>query len=133
MGPLATPLDSQNQQSPFHGVPPTTCFVPSNDLCTDHILMQVSKNLQTNFIPSRLPWLLAHASPIREPHGRSGFALHTVASFHRPELHHYYGIICHLTPLRVLLDSSLISPIRAVIIGCRNGIRLPRLRRTPCE
>lgn len=34
--------------------------------------------------------------------GHSGFILHTITGFHRPELHHYYGFICHLTPAQVL-------------------------------
>lgn len=34
--------------------------------------------------------------------GHSGFILHTITGFHRPELDHYYGIICHLTPTSLL-------------------------------
>ncbi|HBH30473.1 MAG TPA: hypothetical protein DDX81_01000 [Desulfofustis sp.] len=63
---------------------------------------------------------------------RSGFPLHTVTSFHRPELQHYCGIICHLTPHRQALSLLLYSPDPPVI-QAGNDARLPRLRRTPCE
>ena len=36
-----------------------------------------------------------------------GFVLQTVASFHRPRLAHYYGIIRHLTPHGPVLESPL--------------------------
>ena len=44
---------------------------------------------------------------------RHGFALQTVASFQRPRLTHYYGIICHLTshgwPLELPLAAALLA------------------------
>ena len=67
------------------------------------------------------------------PSGRLGFILRTVTSFHRPKLHHYYGIICHLTSLRLALSCLLYLPIPAFSLTYGNNIRLPRLRRIPCE
>ena len=54
VGASATPLNSQNQQSSFHGVPLIACLVPSNDLCPDCMVYQAPENLQINFIPSQL-------------------------------------------------------------------------------
>ena len=68
-----------------------------------------------------------------KPPGHPGFTLHTVTSFHRPELQHYYGIICHLTLHRSALSLLLYLPIPAYTLTYGNNIRLPRLRRTPCE
>lgn len=125
-----TPMNSQNRQTAFHSLPPAMCPVSSDSLCSNHMLGYDSENFQINFIPSQPVPLLAYTSPqqTRLP-GHPGFTLHTVTSFHRPGFHHYYGIICHLTPLRQALDSSLYLPIPT----CGNDIRLPRLRRTPCK
>jgi hypothetical protein len=68
-----------------------------------------------------------------KPPGRSGFTLHTVTSFHRPELQHYYGFICHLTSLRSASSFLLNLPIHAHALTYWNNIRLPRLRRIPGE
>jgi hypothetical protein len=43
---------------------------------------------------------------------RRGFLLHTVTRLLRPRLTHYYGIICHLTPLRLPLELPLEAPYR---------------------
>ena len=56
-------LNSQNQQSSFHGVPLIACLVPSNDLCPDCMVYQAPENLQINFIPSQLIWLLDISAP----------------------------------------------------------------------
>ncbi len=45
-----------------------------------------------------------------------------------PELPHYYGLICHLTPHRSASDLSLYLTIPFGV-----GIRLPRLSCAPCE
>ena len=71
--------------------------------------------------------------PVNKIQGHSGFILHTVTSFHRPEFHHYYGFICHLTLLRLTSSCLLCLPIHAATLTYRNNARLPRLRRTPCE
>lgn len=68
-----------------------------------------------------------------KPPSHPGFSLHTVTSFHRPRLQHYYGIICHLSSLRSALSCLLNLPIPATTLTYGNNIRLPRLRRTPCE
>ncbi len=68
-----------------------------------------------------------------KPPSHPGFTLHTVTSFHRPELQHYYGIICHLTSLQSALSFLLNLPIPQATSTYKNNIRLPRLRRTPCE
>ena len=54
--------------------------------------------------------------------GRSGFLLHTVTRFLRPELQHYYGFICHLAPTSTLAFTLAQC---ALTSGC--GVRLPRL------
>jgi len=43
---------------------------------------------------------------------RPGFFLQSVNSFLRPELLHYYGFICHLTPLRMTSILLLCLPGR---------------------
>ena len=69
---------------------------------------KASKNLQIDFIPSQPIWLLTHIGPQRtKPPGHPGFTLQSVTSFHGPEFHNYYGIICHLTPLRLTLGLPL--------------------------
>lgn len=40
-----------------------------------------------------------------------GFTLHTITGFHWPSVHHYYGIICHLT-LTLFLNYFLIKASR---------------------
>jgi len=129
-GHTVTPLNGSMTAEGSHSVPPVTCPDPSASLCSALLFPQPLKNLQINFIPSQLTWLLAHISPQRtRPLDHPGFTLHAVARLHWPGLQHYYGIICHLTPLRLALDLSLNLPIH----DRWNGIRLPRLRRTPCE
>ena len=48
------------------------------------------------------PAYASAGTPAPPARGRSGFALHTVTGLHRPELHHYYGVICHLAPITAL-------------------------------
>ena len=67
-----------------------------------------------------------------KPSSHPGFTLHTVTSFPRPGLQHYYGIICHLTSLRSALSCLLSLPIPANTSTYGNNARLPRLRRAPC-
>jgi len=65
---------------------------------------------------------LGKANPSTSGSGRSGFALHTVTGLHRPELHHYYGVICtsphHCLGLRLEALTAL---------SMSTGVRLPRL------
>ena len=75
----------------------------------------------------------SHQPHTNKPYGRLGFILHTVTSFHRPRLHNYYGIICHLTSLQAVLSFLLNLPIPAFAMTYGNNTRLPRLRRTPYE
>ena len=125
-------MANQNRQSSFHGVPPTTCLVSSNNLQPELMHRKTSNTLQIDFIPSQLIWLLAHISPRRTmPPGHPGFTLQSVTSFHRPGLHNYYGIICHLTPLRLTSGPPLRLPFPEK--NFRNDIRFPRLKQTPCE
>ncbi len=93
---------------------------------------KTSKKLQIDFIPSQPIWLLTHISPRQTlPSGHPGFTLQSVTSFQRPGFHNYYGIICHLTPLRSTLGLPLCLSFPEKEF--KNDIRLPRLRRTPCE
>lgn len=87
----------------------------SHGLCPQSLLCLISFNrffreLHPFARPVRLLTLLA---PRQEPPGRLGFILHTVAGLHRPKLHHYYGLICHLTPH----NSSLESPLEGRLLA----------------
>jgi len=129
-----TPLNSQKQQSTFHGVPLLTRLVPSDDLCSGYMVMQGSAKPSNKLHPFATDMAFGSRQPrTNKPSGRLGFILHTVTSFHRPRLHHYYGIICHLTSLRSALSYLLNLPIPATTLAYGNNIRLPRLRLTPCE
>ena len=108
IAPWGTPLNGLNQQCMFHYLPPIKCPAPSSSLCPARSSFTTSKNIQIYFLPSHLTRLLTLASPCKPS---CSFTLHTVTSFHRPELHHYYGFICHLTPHRIILSFPLISPI----------------------
>ena len=55
--------------------------------------------------------------------GQSGFPLHTITGFHRPDLTHYYGLICHLAPTRALVFTLRLCFRH--LPGC--GVRLPQL------
>jgi len=102
-------VNSQNQQRASHGIPLITCLIPSDDLCSIFLLKTDSKNLQINFIPSQSIRLLTRINPRRTPpSGHSGFILHAVTRLHRPELQHYYGIICHLPLFRKVLGFLLV-------------------------
>ena len=52
---------------------------------------------------------------------RHGFLLHTVTRLLRPQLPHYYGFICHLTPRQLLLELPLEVTYRShrLYVGCR--------------
>ena len=106
------------------------CPVPSDGLCPES--RPFSFRLPSNELPPFAPrqgfWRLT--SPADQAAGRPGFLLQTVTSFLRPRLHHYYGFICHLAPLRSTLSFLLNLPIR---ILQRNDTRLPQLPRAPCE
>ena len=61
--------------------------------------------------------------PLNQANGRLSFPLHTVTSFHRPRLNHYYGLLCHLAPTSTL--SFLLC--RCFHHPDEFGVRLPRL------
>ena len=54
-------------------------------------------------------WLIA--PPVNSVTGHPGFILHSVTRLLGPGLTHYYGVICHLTPLRSVLSFLLYLPI----------------------
>ena|GEM_PF-6955459 len=55
-----------------------------------------------------------------------GFILQTVTSFHRPRLTHYYGIICHLTPLQLRLELPLVAALLASHASPMGELTRPR-------
>ncbi len=55
--------------------------------------------------------------------GQLGFTLHTITGFHRPNFTHYYGFICHLTPLNTLSLPLNVNHLLYVSLGAR----LPQL------
>ena len=69
-------------------------------------------------------------SPCEHAAGHPGFILQTVTRFLRPEFLHYYGFICHLTPLRSVSSLLLDFTIRLFV---RNDMRLPQLLTGSCE
>ena len=90
-----------------------------------------SIDLRINFLPSQPRALLASPlAPTNATAGHPGFLLQTVTCFLRPGFPHYYGVICHLTPLR-----SALSFLLYLSIHCfqRNGVRLPQLLTGPCK
>lgn len=91
------------------------------------------ESLRINFLPSQPKALLASPSaPANHAAGRPGFLLQSVTRFHWPGFQHYYGFLCHLTPLRFVLSLLLSSSIRFGHAE-RNGMRLPQLLAVPCE
>jgi len=74
------------------------------------ISTETSNDFLLNFIPSQMLTLLAFPTPhYNQMQCHSGFVLHTITGFHRPELNHYYGIICHPAMHQMILGQSLVS------------------------
>ncbi len=84
---------------------------PDNTLC-----------LLCPFAPPCRFW--RHTVDKTSAHHRSGFVLHTVTRLHGPELHHYYGRICHLT--LTLFSNHFLNPVSGKKTP-RYSARLPRL------
>jgi len=88
------------------------CPAPSGGLCPE--LHPFSFRFPSNELPPFAQrqgfWRLT--PPADQAAGRPGFLLQTVTSFLRPGLRHYYGVICHLAPLRSTLSFLLSLPIR---------------------
>ena len=68
--------------------------------------------------------LLAIDRPREQVAGQSGFTLHTLTGFHRPDLHHYYGFICH--PARFTQSLELLLGI-GLLRSRASHAGLPRL------
>ena len=68
-------------------------------------------------------------TPANSVAGHLSFILHTVTSFHRLRLYHYYGIIWLPAPLQLILSLLLISPYH---LG-RMGRRSPVITLNPCK
>jgi hypothetical protein len=66
-------------------------------------------------------WVMATLSNTAD--GQLGFTLHTITGFHRPNFTHYYGFICHLTPLNTLSLPLNVNHLLYVSLGAR----LPQL------
>lgn len=127
-------MNGQYQQTTCHDLPPKMCLVPSDNLCSAYPIPQVIKVPSNKLHPFATDMAFgSYQLPTTKKSSRSGFLLPTVTSFHRPELHNYYGIICHLTSLQSASSCLLYLPIPATTLTYRNNARLPRLRRTPCE
>ena len=119
---LATPRQRTNPAEPFYRVPlgrflkgrPYTCAARcSIGLLKKHFLETSPLRNDRRFWQS-----VAHEN---QASCRHGFLLHTVTRLLRPRLPHYYGIICHLTPRRPLLELPLEAslPIPSAVADCR--------------
>jgi hypothetical protein len=88
------------------------CPAPSDGLCPEScpFSFRFPSNELPPFAPRQGFWRLT--PPANQAAGHPGFILQTVTSFLRPGLHHYYGFICHLAPLRSTLSLLLNLPIR---------------------
>jgi hypothetical protein len=88
------------------------CPVPSDGLCPES--RPFSFRLPSNELPpfARHQGFWHLTPPANQASGHPGFLLQTVTSFLRPGLHHYYGFICHLAPLRSTLSFLLSLPYR---------------------
>ena len=88
------------------------CPAPSGGLCPKSrpFSFRLPSNELPPFAPRRGFWRLTR--PANQVAGHPGFLLQTVTSFLRPGLRHYYGVICHLAPLRLTLSLLLNLPIR---------------------
>ncbi len=106
---------------------------PDEWLMFGSTLLSISENLRINFLPSQPAALLASPSaPANLAAGHPDFLLQTVTRFLRPGFQHYYGFICHLTPLRSVSSLLLSFTIRSGCAG-RNDMRLPQLLTGSCE
>jgi hypothetical protein len=87
------------------------CPVPSDGLGSDSIpfLCRLPSNELPPFAFQQGFWRLS--APTNQAVGHPGFILQSVTSFHRPGFHYYYGVICHLAPLRSTLSLLLDLPI----------------------
>ena len=96
------------------------CPVPSDGLWPDEhsFSFRFPSNELPPFASRQRFWLLT--SPANRAAGHPSFTLQTVTSFHRPGLHHYYGFICHLAPLRSTL-SLLLSLTYRLLHGMIQG------------
>src|SRR5664279_2734501 len=96
------------------------CPVPSDGLWPEEhsFSFRFPSNELPPFASRQRFWLLT--SPANRAAGHPSFTLQTVTSFHRPGLHHYYGFICHLAPLRSTL-SLLLSLTYRLLHGMIQG------------
>ena len=97
----------------------------SNHSCTLHESGSPPDNTLCLLYPFTPPcrfW--RHTVDKTSAHHRSGFVLHTVTRLHWPELHHYYGRICHLTLTR--FSNHFLNPVSGRKTP-RYSARLPRL------
>ncbi|KNZ68164.1 hypothetical protein Tfer_3304 [Thermincola ferriacetica] len=81
-------------------------------------------------------WLTApHCNQVQCP---PGFLLQSVTSFHGPGVFHYYGLICHPTPLRPALVSPLVwayplwgwcraSPVKPACLKLNPSVLTPQV------
>ena len=88
------------------------CPVPSDGLWPDEhtFAFRFPSNELPPFAQRQRFWLLT--PPTNQAAGHPGFLLQSVTSFLRPGLSHYYGVICHLAPLRSTLSILLNLTIR---------------------
>ena len=106
------------------------CLVPSDNLCSTCKIPQIIETLQINFTPSQPTRLLAHAGPwqlsarsfrFSPPHcyQLSQAGTSTLLRDHLPP---------HIASVSLEFPLELPYPPKK-----RNNMRLPRLRRVPCE
>ena len=98
-----------------HGSSARKCPVSSDGLCPESrpFSFRLPSNELPPFAPRQSFWRLT--PPANQAADRPGFLLQSVTSFLRPGLSHYYGVICHLAPLRSTLSLLLCLPIRKIL------------------
>ncbi len=106
-----TPMNGLNRQCIYHNLPPIKSPAPSSSLCPTRLQFQFPKIFGHTSSLRNGPCFWLWPVPANQTTGHSSFTLHTVTRFQRPELHHYYGFICHLPLHRIILSFPLISPI----------------------
>lgn len=102
-----TPRQRASPAEPCHRVP-LGWFLKGRPSLVLHVVRLVSSKhfLETSPLRNDGGFWRSIARPNQVERHR-GFLLHTVTRLLRPQLTHYYGIICHLTPRRLLLELPL--------------------------
>ena len=127
-----TPVSGQEEQTAFHSLPPFKRPIPLDGLHSVPRFGRVSRTFKSTSSLRNCYGFWLVPAPANLAAGHPGFLLQTVTRFLRPGFQHYYGFICHLTPLRSVSSLLLSFTIRSGCAG-RNDMRLPQLLTGSCE